>query len=215
MKPEGNNLYDFFEKNAGWNPQIALTRVWQVYRSIHSFTRDVAVPIIKSDKNTMVGNVGSAVIRSGKMVDQISSEETLLFNAFSGQSTQGKIEVMNHASVLILSNTVKLESKLMDKKPYMKSTINLKVSLLEVKNDTSNQLIKKELETLLTEKFTHMFNKIHAKEADILGLGQYFRNQISRKDLEHWRSDYYPHLQLDLRINTVIQNEGNLKSPVE
>ncbi|MEK3917898.1 Ger(x)C family spore germination C-terminal domain-containing protein [Paenibacillus sp. FSL H7-0331] len=76
---------------------------------------------------------------------------------------------------------MKLESKLVDKKPYMASHINLKVSLLEVKDGTSNQLIKKELETLLTERFTHFFTKIQAKEADILGLGQYYRNQLLEK----------------------------------
>jgi spore germination protein KC len=86
------------------------------------------------------------------------------------------------------------------------------VSLLEVKDGTSNQLIKKELETLLTERFTYFFTKIQAKEADILGLGQYYRNQIPREDLEHWRSAYYPHLQMDIHFHTVIQNEGNLKS---
>ncbi|NHN31686.1 Ger(x)C family spore germination protein [Paenibacillus agricola] len=212
---DGNNLYDFFEKNAGWNPQIALTRVWQVYRSIHSFTRDVAVPMIKSDKSTLVDNVGSAIIKNGKMVDQISTEDTLLFNAFNGQSAQGKIEVMDHASVLVLSNTMKLESKLKDKEPYMKCTIQLKVSLLEVTDNTPNEQIKKELELMLTKQFTKMFMKIQAKEADILGLGQYYRSKIPREELAHWRSEYYPNLEFDLHIQTIIQNEGNLKNPMK
>jgi spore germination protein KC len=213
MKPEGTTLYDFFEKNAGWNPQIALTRVWQVYRSIHSYTRDVAIPIIKSGESTLVEHLGSAIIRNGKMVDRMNTDETLLFNAFDGQSTQGKIEVMDHASVLIVSNTMSNESKLIGKRPYMKSRINLKVSILEVKDDASTDLIKQELEKLLTKRFYHMFTKTQAKKADIMGLGQYYRNKLPREELEHWRNEYYPYLQLDLEIHAIIQNEGGLKTP--
>lgn len=211
MKPEGITLYDSFEKNAGWNPQVAQTRIWQVYRSIHSFTRDVAIPIIKSGKSTIIEHIGSAVIKNGKMVGQISSDETLLFNAFNGESTQGKIEVMDHASVLIVSNTMNNKSKLMGKRPYLKSKINLKVSLLETRGDPSSQLIKKELETLLTKRFNLLLTTIQTREADILGLGQFFRNKMPREQLQRWRSNYLPVLKMDFQIHIVIQNEGNLK----
>jgi Ger(x)C family germination protein len=211
MEPEGTTLYDCFEKNAGWNPQVALTRIWQVYRSIHSYTRDVAIPILKSGNNTVIEHLGSAVIKNGKMVDQISSDETLLFNAFNGESTQGKIEVMDHASVLIVNNTMKTESKLMDNRPSLISKLNLKVSLLETRGNPSNELIKKELDALLTERFNRMLTKIQIKEADILGLGQFFRNKIPRDHLRHWRSEYLPNLKMDFQVHIVIQNEGNLK----
>ncbi|TNJ64390.1 hypothetical protein FE784_20705 [Paenibacillus hemerocallicola] len=191
---------------------FALTRIWQVYRSIHSYTRDVAIPIVKSRKSTKVEHVGTAVIKNGKMVDQISSDETLLINAFNGHSTQGKIEVMDHATVLIVSNTMTHDSKVVDKKPYMESRINLKASILETREHPSIHSIQKELEELLTKRFYHMFAKIQTREADILGLGQYFRNKLSRDQLEHWRSDYYPSLEMDLHIRTVIQNQGHLKS---
>jgi hypothetical protein len=119
---------------------------------------------------------------------------------------------MDHASVLIVSNTMRNESKLMDNRPYLISKINLKVSLLETKGDPSNELIKKELDALLSERFNRMFTKIQTKEADILGLGQFFRNKMPRDQLRHWRSEYLPNLKMDLQIHIVIQNEGNLKT---
>ncbi|MCD9025281.1 Ger(x)C family spore germination C-terminal domain-containing protein [Cohnella silvisoli] len=211
MEPKGTPLYDSFEKNAGWNPQVALTRVWQVYRSIHSFTHDVAIPIVKSGKSTVIEHIGSAMIKNGKMVDRISSDETLLFNAFNGESAQGKIEVLDHASVLIVNNTIKNRSKLTNNRPYLKSKIKLKVSLLETRGNPSNQVIKDELVKLLTKRFNRMLTKVQTREADILGLGQFFRNKIRRDQLQHWRTDYLPYLKMDFQMDIVIQNEGNLK----
>ncbi|MFC5649744.1 Ger(x)C family spore germination protein [Paenibacillus solisilvae] len=211
MAPKGTTLYDSFEKNAGWNPQMALTRIWEVYRSINSYTRDVAIPIYKSGKSGTVNYLGSAIIKNGKMVDQISPEETLLFNAFNGQSTQGKIEVMKSASVLILSNSMSHKSKFINDKPYLKTKITMKVSIVETRGNPTTQIIKKELDELLAKRFKRMFIKTQTREADILGLGQFFRNKIPRKQLQNWRSEYFPNLQLDLRIHTVIQNDGNLK----
>ncbi|MCM3730808.1 Ger(x)C family spore germination protein [Fictibacillus nanhaiensis] len=210
--PEGTTLFDFFEKNAGWNPQIALTRIWMVYRSIHSYTHDVAIPLVKSGKSTMVEQIGSAVIKNGKMVGEINSDETLLVNAFNGEGIQGRIEVMDHASVLIISDRMEHKSKLIEQKPYLQSQINIKVVLLETRGDPSTKVIKKELEHLLTNRFNLMFTKFQTSKADILGLGQFYRTQISRSQLKFWRSKYYPHLKMDIKFHINIQNEGYLKT---
>lgn len=212
-EPEGTSLLDYFQKNAGWDPHIALTRTWQVYRSIHSYTRDVAIPMLRRGKSTLVEQVGTAVIKNGKMVEEIDSDETLLFNAFNGESTQGKIEVLNHGDVLILDNTLVHESKFINESAYLKSKLKLKVMVLETKGNPSTDLIKKELETLLTHRFNEMFTKLQKNEADILGLGQLFRNMIPRKELKHWRSKYYPELSLDFQVKVDIQNGGNLIMP--
>jgi hypothetical protein len=198
VEPEGTTLLDFFEKNAGWTPQIALTRVWHVYRSIHSYTRDVAIPMLSLGETTLVKQVGSAVIKNGRLVEEIDSDETLLYNAFKGESTQGEIEVLDEASVLILGNTMKYESKFTDQKPSLQSNLRLKVMILEA---------------LLTTRFNKMFNKLQTSEADILGLGQLFRNKIPREELKNWRSEYYQKLSVDFNIHVDIQNGGNLKDP--
>jgi spore germination protein KC len=208
---KGVTTYEFFEKNAGWTPEIALTRVWEVYRSIHSSTRDVAIPIIQTGKDTPLELIGSAIIKQGKMVDQISSEDTLLFNAFRGESTQGDIEVSDHASVMIISNDIDNKAKMVEKTPYMQSRINLKVVLMETKGNPSLNLIKKELNDILTNRFNQLFSKIQKRESDIFGLGQFYRNEIPRKELENWRTHYLPNMKMDIQFHIVIENEGFLK----
>lgn len=211
MGPKGTTLYDFFEKNAGWNPQIALTRVWEVYRSIHSYTRDVAVPIIRSGDTTVVQHIGSAVIRKGKMVSQINSEETLLFNAFQRESTQGKIEVMHHASVLVIGNSLEVKSEMDGQTPILRCKLKLKVVILETKDHPTSDIIMKELNEGLTHQFNHMFAKLQGSGADILGTGQYFRRKIPRSELKDWRTAFYPKLKLDLKVHTIIENTGFLE----
>ncbi|MGG6311542.1 Ger(x)C family spore germination protein [Paenibacillus macerans] len=205
-------LYNFFEKNAGWSPEVAVTRTWQIFRSIHSYTRDSAIPLIKSGRSTTIEILGAAIIKNGRMVGRISADETLLMNAFNEESAHGKIEVMNHASVLILSNSMKHDVSLKDGLPYIRSQINLQVTILETRGDPSLVMIKQELEQLLTRRFNKMFHTMQHHEADIIGVGQYFRTKIPRTKLAHWRNEYLPRLKMDLVVKTTIRNEGNLKT---
>lgn len=205
-------LYNFFEKNAGLSPTVAVSRIWEIFRSIHSYTRDIGIPLIRSGTSTIIENAGTAIIQHGRMVGQIPADETLLFNAFNERSAHGRIEVMNHASVIILDNSMKHHVTLKNGAPYIRSQIHLKVSILETRGHPSIDTIKDELESQLTERFRKMIKSMQQHEADILGVGQYFRNKIPREQLAHWRSEYFPRLRMDLVVKITIQNEGNLKT---
>jgi spore germination protein KC len=209
----GTALLDCFEKNAGWSPQIAITRIWELYRSIYSYTHDVPIPLVRLGKTTLIEQIGSAVIKNGKMVGKISTDETLLYNAFKGESAVGKIEVMDAASVMILSNHLEHKSELVKGKPLLHSTLRLKVMLLETNGNPSADLIKKQTTTLIKDRFQKMQTKLQEEQADIIGIGQYFRQNIPRDKLKYWRSRYFPDLIMDFKVQVDIQNSGNLKIP--
>ncbi|MBH0175734.1 Ger(x)C family spore germination protein [Fictibacillus sp. 23RED33] len=210
---EGSLLLDHFEKNSGWNPQIALTRIWEVYRSIHSYTRDVAIPLIKVGKSTFIEQIGSAVIKNGKMVGKISPEQTLIFNVIKGESARGKIEVFNEGSVLILQSHTKHKSQFSNGVPSLRYTINLDVMILETKNNPTTKDIEKGVEILVTNGFDTMFKKLKNERADIIGFGQYFRYHIPREELKQWRSKYFTDLQVSFNVKVNISNKGYLKFP--
>jgi spore germination protein KC len=206
------SILDFFEKNAGWNPQVALTRIWHIYRSVHSYTRDVAVPILRHGQTTMIDYMGSAVIREGKMVDEITPNETLLYNSFNNESTDGKIEVTGSGSFLILKNSLSHESWVKGNIPFLNTTATFKVMLLETRGKTSINELKNELEVMLTKRYEVMLSNVQESGADIFGIGQLFRAEIPRKDLEDWRTDYFPQLQADIKVEVVVENTGNLRT---
>ncbi|EGG34648.1 Ger(x)C family spore germination protein [Paenibacillus sp. HGF5] len=204
-------VYDFFEKNAGWNPQLADTRVWQLFRSIHSYTHDVIVPIIRSGRSTSIECLGSAIIKNGRMTGQIGPDETLVANAFYGKSAFGKVEVMESATVQIISNRLTHHSWMKDGKPYLRSHLKLKVTILDSRGHPTEEQINEKVEELLTLRLNQMFKKTQKEQADILALGQYFRNYLTREQLEDWRTTYYPDLDFKLNVTTVVENRGNLK----
>ncbi|MCR8871781.1 Ger(x)C family spore germination protein [Peribacillus frigoritolerans] len=212
---KGINLYEFFEKYAGWTPQISLTRLWHVYRALNSYTQNVAIPMVRSGENTPVTYAGSAVMNKGKMVSKMDAKETLLFNAFHGNSMKGRVEVMEHATIMIVGNTDFHKGELRNHIPYMFSTIRLDVVIQERRGKVSNAIIKKELEKVLANRFDEMLKRFQKQETDVFGLGQHYRNKIPYEELKDWRKKYYPNLEMKLTIHTTIQNEGNIKTIID
>ncbi len=207
----GRVLYDF-SKNAGWNPQLADTRIWQMFRSIHSYTHDVIVPIIRSGQSTNIECMGAAIIKNGRMTGRISPGETLVANAFYGRSANGKIEVMDIATVQIIGNKLTHRSWVQNNRAYLRSHLKLKVTILDAKGHPSQKEITDNLDKLITARYQQLIKETQSEQADILALGQYFRNHLTRDQLEVWRSEYYPNMDFDLKITTIIENRGNLKN---
>lgn len=96
-------------------------------------------------------------------------------------------------------------------KPKFDSKITLKVGLLETKGESTLPQIMQEMEQVMTKQFRLLFEKLQANDADVLGLGQFFRNKLTRSQLEKWKEDYYPNIEFKIEFKVVIQNEGNLK----
>ncbi|MFD2329650.1 Ger(x)C family spore germination protein [Cohnella sp. GCM10020058] len=207
----GTEIYDFFEKNAGWSPEVVQTRIWEVFRSMDSYTRDVVIPTLKPGQTTTIESTGAAVIKKGKMVGTIGSEESLLYNLFKGTGTQGKIEVMDRATVKVVSDRLTQSSSLKNGKPIIDCLLHLKVTVLETVGTPSESEIKRELDEQLSKRFQSMLRSTQTNEADILGLGQLFRDKLSRDNLKNWRSNYYPRMKVNIRVHVIIQNEGLLK----
>ncbi|REE89016.1 Ger(x)C family germination protein [Paenibacillus taihuensis] len=210
---DGKSIYDFFQKDAGWSPQIAFTQVWKIFRSVHSYTNDVVLPIIKAGDTTILESTGSAIMKNGVMVGRLTNEQTLLYNVFNGDNLMGKIEVMNHATVQIVSNRLRCRGRFQQGKPILKSTLYLKVIIVDTTGNPSTEKIKTELKILVTDRFNEIFKIVRRDKADIFGLGQHFRDDFSRKELSQWREKYLPQLQIELDVKTVVRNTGNLKSP--
>nr|WP_227871954.1 Ger(x)C family spore germination C-terminal domain-containing protein [Paenibacillus albus] len=210
---DGKSIYDFFQKDAGWSPQIAYTQVWKIFRSVHSYTNDVVLPVIKSGDTTVLESTGSAIMKNGAMVGRLKNEQTLLYNVFDGNNMMGKIEVMGHATVQIVSSRIRNRGEFKGGKPLLKSTLLLKVIIIDSKGNPSTELIKSELQTLVKARLDQIFKKIQQDQADIFGLGQHFRDDLPRQELAKWRTKYLPQLQIEFKVKTIVRNTGDLKSP--
>lgn len=208
---EGTSFYNFFNKKAGWTPNVSLVYLWEAFRTVYADTEDMALPLISKGKETMLEFKGSAIMHRDKMVGTLTNDETLIYNLFQGRYTGGTVEVMGHASVYILKATVHNYSYWQGETPKVDSKLKLIVTLLESKEPQSNKMIQKELEVLVKERFEKLFHKLQQQKSDILGIGQYFRNKISLNQMERWKEELYPNVQVDLHVEAIIRNSGNLK----
>lgn len=191
---------------------MAQTRIWQVYRSLHSYTQDVAISIIKTGKTTTIASTGSAIIKNGKRVGKISTDETLLFNAYNGFSAQGRIEVMDHATVRILGQTLSHSCSAEGNRTALNSNIKLNVVIMETKGNASVEVIKQELEALLASRYQRLFRKLQSKEADIWGWAS---SVGGRFHVNAWCIGgpiITQIMKLNTHLQSVIQNEGLLKT---
>jgi hypothetical protein len=205
-------LCNLFQNNIGHSPQIAEARVWQVFRSIHSYTRDTPIPIVGKGTVTALTFEGSAVIRSGKMVGRIDPDETFMVNAFNGRSSNGYIEVMERATVRVVSNRVSHRSSIVDERPYLRTRLRLNITVLETRGDPTPEQIRRDLNDQLKRRFGGLIRGAQSRGADIIGSGQWFRSKLPRERLEHWREKDFPNLHIDFETETFIQNTGKLKA---
>lgn len=199
------SIYDYFNKGAGWTPDISEVRIWEVYQSLFSYTKDIAMPIVSSGEDTVLKYKGSAVMSNGKIIERISPDESLLINFFQKRTTNGKVESMDLASVMITGSSIKLKTSMNRDIPQVSSLASFKIRILERKEGVSDHLIEKELEKIIEKRFKHVFEQSQKNHADVFGFGQYFRHHISFIELKDWREKYYPKLDVDFRVHASLE----------
>ncbi len=202
---DSTSLYDFFNKGAGWAPEILSTRIWEVYRSMFSYTEDITIPIVDPGKDTVINYKGAVALKLGELTQRIDPNETQLIKLFQNKNAKGKIENVGFASVMITSSDIENKTLMESNKPVVSIDVKLKIHVLEREAGISNELIKKDLEKLIEERFNKMFEKAQENKTDIFGFGQYFRNQIPYDDLKNWREEYYPDLKVDFQVHTSME----------
>jgi Ger(x)C family germination protein len=199
------SIYDYFKKGAGWAPEVSSISIWEAYRSLTSYTKDIAIPVVSSGQDTVLSYEGSAVLKNGKMIERISPNESQLINLFQNHTANGRIESLGFASIMVTSSSIQNKASMNSSKPLVSSDLKLKIEILERKEGMTENEIQKELEKLIEKRFYHMFEQAQESHTDIFGFGQYFRRQISYQELKDWRDEYYPKLNVNFQVKASIE----------
>jgi spore germination protein KC len=202
---DATSLFDYFNKGAGWAPGISNTRIWEVYRSLFSYTEDITIPIVGSGKDTVLIYKGAAALKKGKITQIINPDENQLVNLFQNNNTIGKIESVGFASVMVTRSAIENKTFMKNNKPIVSTDIKLKIDILERQAGITNYRIKSKLEKLIEQRFYHIFKQAQKNNTDIFGFGGYFRNQIPYDDLKNWREKYYPKLKVNFQVHASME----------
>lgn len=200
-----SSLYDYFNKGSSWAPELFSTPIWDVYRSPFLSTKDIAIPAVRSGKDTVLIFEGSEILKKGKIVERISPQESQLINVFQNKNVKGKIESLVFASIMITDSSIQNEMSMKDNKPLVSSDLNLKIHILDRKEGISNNRIRKELEMLTEKRFYHLLKKTQKSHTDIFGFGQQFQHYIPYYELKEWRNEYYPKLKVNFKVHADME----------
>ncbi|GGI44867.1 hypothetical protein GCM10008018_09240 [Paenibacillus marchantiophytorum] len=205
--------YDFFSEQAGWTPETTIIRLWEAYRDMKSYTQDMSIPILTKGTDTLYQFEGSAIIREDKMVDEITSDEVLIYNVFQEKYTGGTIEVADQSSVKIKKASIKHDIKWLATGPQIKSRIKLKVEILENKNEESEEKIATKLKETIEKRADKLLNQLKNDRADALGIGQLFRKKMNEEQIKSWKQHWFMNMEHDITVDVTILNSLYLKSP--
>nr|WP_197081205.1 Ger(x)C family spore germination C-terminal domain-containing protein [Paenibacillus sp. VKM B-2647] len=197
-------IYDFFNKGGGWAPEVSSTRIWEVYRSLFSYTKDIAIPVVSSGKDTVLHYEGSAVLKNGKITERISPNESQFVNLFQNRKANGRVESLGFASIMVTNSSIRMKTSMKNNKPQVSSDLHLKIDIQERKEGITNNQIQKELEQRIEKRFYHIFEQAQKSHTDIFGFGQYFRHQIPYQELKDWRERYYPKLKVNFQVHASL-----------
>ncbi|MBO0997590.1 Ger(x)C family spore germination protein [Bacillus sp. SD075] len=200
-----SSIYDYFNKGAGWAPELFSTPIWEVYRSPFLSTKDITVPAVRSGKDTVLIFEGSEILKKGKIVERISPEESQLINVFQNKDIKGKIVSLGFANIMVTKSSIQNKTSMKNNKPLVSSDLNLKIYILERKKGITNKRIKKELENLTEKQFFHLLEKTQRIHTDIFGFGQQFQHLISYQELKDWRNEYYPKLRVNFKVHANLE----------
>lgn len=205
LDAHATSVIDYFYKGVDWAPEISTTRIWEVYRSLFSYTNDIAVPVVNSGKDTLLSFEGSAVLKNGKMMERISPSENQFIHLFQNHQTKGKIESLGYASIMVKNSSLRIKPSMKTDELMVSSDLSLKIEILEKKEGVSHDQIQSDLEKLIEKRFYSLFEQAQRNKADIFGFGQHFRNQIPYSELKNWRDEYYPHLKVNFQAQVQIE----------
>jgi spore germination protein KC len=200
-----SSIYDFFNKGAGWAPEIFSIPIWEVYRSLYSYTKDIAIPVVRSGKDTVLTFEGAAIMKKGILIEMISPDEGQLVNVFQNKNEKGRIESLGFASIIVTNSSIENKTSMNNNTPLVTSDLNLKIYILERKGGITNRRIKKELEKVTEKRFYHILKQSQENHTDIFGFGQHFHQQFSYNELKNWRNEYYPNLKVNFKVHANIE----------
>ncbi|WP_342443526.1 Ger(x)C family spore germination protein [Lysinibacillus sp. FSL K6-0075] len=198
------SIYNYFNKGAGWAPEITSVHIWEVYRSLYSYTKDMIIPVVRAGNDTVLVYEGSSVLKNGELMAKINPDESQLTKLFQNFNAKGKVESFDLASMMVINSAIKNKASLKNGIPTVTSHLTLKIAILERKKDVSNEQITKELTKLIEKRFYDMLEQGQANQTDLFGFGQLFRQQLSYQELKSWRKDFYPRLKVDFQVHVGV-----------
>lgn len=209
----GTPIFGFLEKQVGWDiydPEVSL---WELYRGINSYTTDIAVPLIGSNKDLTMDYLGASVLKNGKIVDTISSIEVMIMNLLDNEKViKTFVTIDDTTNVELVDREVNYDYN--KKGEEIDLTIKLEFVLIvaEAEDDLTDQEIKQKFEDKIKRETLQLVQKLQEQQVDILGISNRLRTRYTNAELKNFVNEIYPNINVNVEVEAVIENNGKIRN---
>lgn len=209
----GVPIFGFLEKQTGWeiySPEVSL---WEVYRGIYSYTTDIAIPIISSNRDLATGYLGAAVLKKGKIVDTLTSIEVMLMNLLNNEDIiKTFVNIDNTTNVELIERNVEYDYNFKGEEIDLMIYLEFIMIVSEADDDLTMKDIQKMFEEKISKDTLGMIKKLQDKHVDVLGIGNRIRKNYTNAELKKFLDEVYPDINVDVDVKATIENNGKIRN---
>lgn len=181
---------------------------------------DPILPIIEVKEPALFAINKSAVFNKQRMVEELTPEETKLFNIITNKVKEAEIGTKQDkdGGLFIMIDQAKTKYKIEtasgSTQPKVKVIIKLEGTIEETPEEITKADLNKYLEKVeeqFKQQTIKLLTKLQKKEIDPLGLGLMYRGTHSyQKDWQEWE-EIHPRLEFEPVVNVTVEGGGDLR----
>ncbi|WP_339284351.1 Ger(x)C family spore germination protein [Oceanobacillus sp. FSL K6-3682] len=210
----GVPIFGFLEKQTGreiYTPEVIL---WEVYRGIHSYTSDISIPLISSNKNLEMDYFGASVLKDGKIVETLDSIEVMLMNLLNNEENVIKtfVTIDDTTNVELVERDVEYDYKFRGDEVDLTIRLEFVLIVSEAEDHLNDDKIQKMFEEKMKKDTLKLVKKLQGKHADVLGISNRIRKNYTNAELKNFLEEIYPNININVDVEAVIENNGKLRN---
>ena len=225
----GTHIFKLLEQNIK-SEQMISSSLHEVAHDYYSLGRDIAVPIIKRDEES-VEISGVALFNKGKMVGKLSPEDSFyvklsrdLYDSAMFEITIPKESLPDSQTkhsqekipiVIDTINTKKQIKLINSKTPEFDMHITVNGRLLEIEanmdldNSKNVKKLEEEIGKSIAENVARVLVYCQDVNSDAFGLGEYYRSSVRHSNLTHekWHA-MYSEAKVNIKVDFTVLRSG-------
>ncbi|MEK4425668.1 Ger(x)C family spore germination protein [Solibacillus sp. FSL K6-1523] len=225
----GEHVYKLLDQNIK-SEQVVSSTLHEVAFDYYSIGRDIAIPIIKQDKE-LVSISGIALFRKDKMIGKMSVEDSFYVKLSRDDYQNGTLEIKikgddfpssllkeppNEINLVFDPIKTHKDLKLVNQTiPEFDLHLNVQARLLEVKPnlETGDSEKVKELEKIIGKYLASEISRVIAYcqkiDSDIFGYGEFYKSSVRHSKLteEMWH-EMYKEMKVNVDVDFSLLRSG-------
>lgn len=198
------------------NGNLPKTNFHRFLSDFKSIGKTPYIPILKKEKKDEIDLKGVGFFRYGKIVHQISMNESFFFKLLVDKHSHGW-QVVNSDGKKASIQSIKSKHKFRLTKPTPPYEVTVEINLEGIINEytggekishKSIEKLEKAFEKKINEECLKLIEKFKELDIDPIGFGAFIKSADRKFDYKKWKDGGYKDLTVKIKANAEIQEVG-------